>query len=71
MNSDIVRRRGNERIEVIGRAYVAREIAIELRSEIKNKLNFLEEILVLDKKCGVIYHETTTKIRFLSREIKL
>ena len=68
---DIVRRRSNERIEVIGRAYVARETAVELQSEIKNKLNFLQEILVLDKMCGVIYNETTTKIRFLTREIRL
>ena len=68
---DIVRRRSNERIEVIGRAYIARETAVELQSEIKNKLNFLQEILVLDKMCGVIYNETTTKIRFLTREIRL
>ena len=71
LNSDIVRRRANERIEVIGRAYIARETAVELQSEIKNKLNFLQEILILDKRCGVIYHETTTKIRFLLRELKL
>jgi hypothetical protein len=71
LNTDIVRRRANERIEVIGRAYIARETAVELQSEIKNKLNFLQEILVLDKMCGVIYNETTTKIRFLSREIRL
>ena len=71
MNMDIVRRRANERIEVIGRAYIARETAVELQSEIKNKLNFLQEILVLDKMCGVIYNETTTKIRFLTREIRL
>lgn len=30
LNMDIVRRRSNERIEVIGRAYIARETAVEL-----------------------------------------
>lgn len=71
LNNDIVRRRANERIEVIGRAYFARENAVELQAEIKNKLHFLQEILELDKRCGVIYNETSTKIRFLSREIRL
>ena len=27
--------------------------------------------MVLDKKCGVVYHETTTKIRFLLRELRI
>ena len=40
LNSDIVRRGASERIEVIGRAYIAREMTIEVLGEIENKLKF-------------------------------
>jgi hypothetical protein len=44
-----VRRRSNERIEVIGRAYIAREMTIEMLTEIENKLKFFDELISLDK----------------------
>lgn len=44
LNADIVKRRANERTEVIGRAYIAKETAIDLQTEIKNKLEFLIEL---------------------------
>lgn len=67
LNSDIVRRGANERIEVIGRAYIAREMTIEVLGEIENKLRFFEELLKFDEQCGVSYYETNTKFRFLHR----
>lgn len=50
---DIVKRRANERTEVIDRAYIARETAIDLQTEIKNKLDFLNEIYRLHEDCSV------------------
>ena len=44
LNADIIKRRKNERTEVIGRAYIARETAIDLQTEIKNKLEFMIEL---------------------------
>ncbi len=53
LSMDIVKRRANERTEVIDRAYIARETAIDLQTEIKNKLDFLNEIYRLHEDCSV------------------
>lgn len=42
LNTDIDKRKENERIEVIGRACIAKEMTIELLQEIKNKSDLLE-----------------------------
>ena len=65
LNSDVARRKASERIEVIGRAYIAREMCIELQKEISNKLDFLHNVEHLGIKSGVNFYETAIKIRFL------
>jgi hypothetical protein len=40
LNTDIDKRKSTERMEVLTRAYLAKEMAIELHEELKNKLHF-------------------------------
>lgn len=40
--TDIDKRKENERVEVIGRACIAKEMTIELLQEIQNKVELLE-----------------------------
>jgi hypothetical protein len=44
LNTDIDKRKQNERIEVIGRACIAKEMTIELLQEIENKSELLEQM---------------------------
>lgn len=41
-NTDIDKRKEDERVEVIGRACIAKEMTIELLQEIQNKVELLE-----------------------------
>ena len=43
-NTDIDKRKENERVEVIGRACIAKEMTIELLQEIQNKVELLEQM---------------------------
>ncbi len=42
LNSDLEKRKTTERMEVVGRAFMAKENTIELMDEIDNKLFFLD-----------------------------
>lgn len=67
----MARRKASERIEVIGRAYIAREMCIELQQEIENKLDFLKNVEHLGIRSGVNFYETSIKIRFLQGRLQL
>lgn len=67
--SDIVKRRKNERTEVIGRAFIAREMTIDLKTELTNKLKFLEEFQQLELQSGNTTVDIVSKIRFLIRRL--
>ena len=44
LNTDIDKRKSTERMEVLTRAFLAKEMAIELREELKNKLEFFQTL---------------------------
>jgi len=69
LNADIVKRRKNERTEVIGRAYIARETAIDLQTEIRNKLEFMIELNKLQDECRLNQYEDSSKRRYLIRRL--
>lgn len=65
LNTDIDKRKQNERIEVIGRACIAKEMTIELLQEIENKSELLEQMQEQGHSNGVNFYESAIKIRFL------
>lgn len=44
LNTDINMRSSSERMEVLGRAYIAKEMTIELEQELENKLHFIMQM---------------------------
>ena len=64
-NTDIGMRRENERMEVITRACIAKEMTIELQQEIGNKKELLEQMIEQSHFHGVNLHENALKTRHL------
>lgn len=65
LNTDIEKRKATERMEVIGRAFMAKENTLELLQEIDNKIFFLDQMQVQGYHSGVTLNESTIKVRFL------
>ena len=70
-NTDIDKRKENERVEVIGRACIAKEMTIELLQEIQNKVELLEQMETQAYSSGVNFYESASKVRFLMCRLKV
>ena len=71
LNADTLLRRANERSEVIDRAYIAKELSIELRRELENKYAFLQQMFIFDKRSAVMYYESALKMNVLESRLKV
>jgi|688.fasta_scaffold1653064_1 hypothetical protein len=50
---------------------MARELSIELNVELKNKMEFLNELLEFDKKSAAMYYESSLKIHVLQSRLMM
>lgn len=70
MSTDIDQRTASERMEVLTRAYIAKEMTIDLHGELENKLEFIESIQIADLNSAVMFFETSLKTNILETRLK-
>lgn len=72
MLQSIVQKIGvGERREVCRRAYLAKEMTINLVAEIENKMAFVKKIRKTGAKEGILVFEMITKMRFVEGRLQL
>lgn len=69
LSIDVGKRKGNERIDVMNRIFMAKYEALEAAEEVENKLEFLATLNDFTNKSIVSLNEVPFKVKFLTRRL--